>query len=327
MVRVMALLYSTASLAAGGVCAFLYKKKVASNTTFFSVQVAHATAAPPTEKKAEFGARFEAAGRCLSKDHLSKRQYLSHISDDPTECGEDSFFFTRSTIAVADGVGGWRRRGVSSKDFAVALMRETRRAVEEQDENNLHKKQSKRENAGVVALIQRGYNAARSSLGHKFGSSTLCLATIDEKRSSISAGLAAVAVGNIGDSEMIVVRGGGVVFRAPTTTHGPNFPFQLAAGGPAYGDLPPSAARGQFTACKGDVVVVGTDGLFDNLWEEEIAAVVKQSKASKEAAYALVEAAAAAARKGRTSQSWRPDGNGGRGAKTDDITVVVASVI
>jgi protein phosphatase PTC7 len=80
---------------------------------------------------------------------------------------------------------------------------------------------------------------------------------------------------NIGDSGFRVIRGGQVVHRSQEQQHYFNTPFQLSIApstlqGLVLSDSPSSAVTSSFTVEEGDVVLVGTDGLFDNLNDDMI---------------------------------------------------------
>jgi len=77
---------------------------------------------------------------------------------------------------------------------------------------------------------------------------------------------------NLGDSGYMVFRNGRKVFESPSQSHGFNMPYQFAQ----VTEFPESdTARDaevmRFEVQEGDVVVAGSDGLWDNLWDHEIA--------------------------------------------------------
>lgn len=75
---------------------------------------------------------------------------------------------------------------------------------------------------------------------------------------------------NIGDSGFMVVRRGKVIHKSEEQQHYFNTPFQLSLPPPGYqadvlSDQPDSAITGDFAVEDGDVILVATDGVFDNL--------------------------------------------------------------
>jgi len=155
------------------------------------------------------------------------------------------------------------------------------------------------------------------------GSSTACIIALTDQ------GLHAI---NLGDSGFIVVRNGSTIFRSPVQQHDFNFPFQLESGN--GGDLPSSGQVFTIPVAPGDVVIAGTDGLFDNLYNNEVNALVvdaaragfgPQVTAQKIAALALQRAKD---KKRQTPFSTAAQDSGLRhyGGKLDDITVVVSYI-
>lgn len=79
-----------------------------------------------------------------------------------------------------------------------------------------------------------------------------------------------VYTANIGDSGFIVVREGTIVHRSEEQQHYFNTPFQLSLPPPGHGenvlsDSPESADSLSFPVLDGDVILVATDGVFDNV--------------------------------------------------------------
>ncbi|KAF3593535.1 hypothetical protein DY000_02024387 [Brassica cretica] len=65
------------------------------------------------------------------------------------------------------------------------------------------------------------------------------------------------------------------VFRSPVQQHDFNFTYQLESG--SNGDLPSSGQVFTVAVAPGDVIIAGTDGLFDNLYNNEITTTVVQA--------------------------------------------------
>lgn len=75
---------------------------------------------------------------------------------------------------------------------------------------------------------------------------------------------------NIGDSGFMVVRKGKVIRRSEEQQHYFNTPFQLSLPPPGYrqevlSDRPDAAMTDNIPVEDGDVILVATDGVFDNL--------------------------------------------------------------
>lgn len=74
-------------------------------------------------------------------------------------------------------------------------------------------------------------------------------------------------IANIGDCGVIAIRGSDVIFRTSEQQHSFNFPFQLGTGSK---DQPADAMSFHVKVKEGDIVIVASDGLFDNLFDDEI---------------------------------------------------------
>ena len=107
------------------------------------------------------------------------------------------------------------------------------------------------------------------------GSSTACLMMLSHSDLMLY-------TTNIGDSGFLVVRSGEVVHRSHEQQHYFNTPFQLSLPptelqSEVLADRPESADQYEFSVEDGDVILLATDGIFDNvpdrLLVEEMAVV------------------------------------------------------
>ncbi|KAJ8527681.1 hypothetical protein K7X08_015132 [Anisodus acutangulus] len=137
---------------------------------------------------------------------------------------------------------------------------------------------------------------------------------------------------DLGDSGFMLVRHGSAVFKSPVQLHGFNFPYQLE--GSSAGDSPSLAEAFKITVAPGDVLVAGTDGLFDNLYDADITGVViramedglgPQMTAQKIAALAQ-QRGMDQTKPSPFSDAAKEAGFEHHGGKLDDITVVVSYV-
>ncbi|KAG9120848.1 hypothetical protein FRC07_003497 [Ceratobasidium sp. 392] len=155
-----------------------------------------------------------------------------------------------------------------------------------------------------------------------------------------------LSVAHLGDCMLAVVRDGKFVVRSEEMQHSFNFPYQL---GP-HSSTTPRADAQLITerVVPGDIVILASDGLGDNLWDEEVLKEVERFAQSdpdgkstgldgnsepigetQEIAQALARRAKEAAR-GSADVPFgvraRAAGIQFMGGKTDDISVVVAVV-
>ncbi|XP_067639066.1 protein phosphatase PTC7 homolog isoform X3 [Eurosta solidaginis] len=106
------------------------------------------------------------------------------------------------------------------------------------------------------------------------GSSTACVLVLNRENST-------VYTANIGDSGFMVVREGEIIHKSEEQQHYFNTPFQLSLPPPGHGhnvlsDSPDSADTLSFSVMEGDVILVATDGVFDNVPERLLLDVLKE---------------------------------------------------
>lgn len=240
---------------------------------------------------------------------LSGSYYLPHPAKEKTG-GEDAHFICadEQAIGVADGVGGWIDAGVDAGIYARELMANSVAAI-------------KQEPKGLIdpsRVLEKAYAHTKAK-----GSSTACIVALTDQ------GIHAI---NLGDSGFLVVRDGSIVFKSPIQQHGFNFTYQLECGRDQ--DLPSSGQIFTFPVVPGDTVVVGTDGLFDNLYNNEISAVVFEAVRAGLSPHETARKITAFARqraldKNRQtpfSTSAQEAGYCYYGGKLDDVTVVVSYI-
>ncbi|KAI7978811.1 putative protein phosphatase 2C 71, partial [Camellia lanceoleosa] len=89
----------------------------------------------------------------------------------------------------------------------------------------------------------------------------------------------ALHVANIGDSGFIVIRSGAVFVKQVLHRcfYEFNFPYQIGSGD----DLSDLVEVYRIYLDEGDVIITATDGLFDNLYDQEISLVVSKSLQAK----------------------------------------------
>ncbi|KAG9148078.1 hypothetical protein Leryth_003651 [Lithospermum erythrorhizon] len=235
--------------------------------------------------------------------------YLPHPDKEETG-GEDAHFICtdKQAIGVADGVGGWADLGVNAGLYARELMNNSVTAIQEEPKGSID----------PARVLEKAYISTRAK-----GSSTACIITLTEQ------GLHAI---NLGDSGFMVVRDGSTVFRSPAQQHDFNFTYQLECGN--GGDLPSSGEVFKIPVAPGDVIIAGTDGLFDNLYNSDITAVVVHAVRAGFGPQVTAQKIAALARQRaldknrQTPFSTAAQEAGFRyyGGKLDDITVVVSYI-
>jgi len=285
--------------------------------------------------------------------------------------GEDSYFAcqTGAAAGVADGVGEWEWRfGLNPRAFADELMA----GAQQSAIGSVASSTSAKDRAAKA--LEHGFDVTKS-----FGSATALVAALDSSGSELG-------VANLGDSGLRQIRrrhegqpdfGTRVIKRTDDQQHSFNCPYQLARL-PTPADFPTLRAQGKTALVRavqntptsrqdipqdaqmysmpvkeGDLLILGTDGVFDNLHDHEVCQLADIAMSPLEARQVLdlesgclsgigstepknvAKAIAKAAllrstdRSARTPFSLNAKDAGlcHYGGKMDDITVVAAWVV
>lgn len=238
--------------------------------------------------------------------------------------GEDALFvstYNGGVLAVADGVSGWAEENVDPAVFPRELMANMSSAIG--DDEVKHDPQ---------LILRRAHEST-----HSIGSATIIIAMLEKN------GILKIA--NVGDCGLRVLREGRIIFSTSPQEHYFDCPFQLSSeiAGQTYKD-----AMVYSTEVKErDIIVMGSDGLFDNVYDHEIECVVSRFGGSDpEVAHKTVEALADLASVHARDPAFdspycleaRSQGFDGpvwkkllgikfTGGKLDDITVIVGTVV
>ncbi|KAI8871630.1 protein serine/threonine phosphatase 2C, partial [Ramicandelaber brevisporus] len=237
-------------------------------------------------------------------------------------------------IGVADGVGGWE--GVEGADpalFSKTLMHYACTEFDRYDNvdddlflqyDNVDPTEVLRVSFGNTMDLVKASESG--NCGGIRGSTTALLAVLrnDELR-----------VANLGDCGLTVIRRGAMLFRTEEQQHSFNYPFQLGTG---TSDSPDDAQSFNLRLQRGDIIIVGSDGVFDNLFDEDILDEVLRNLPSglNKADPQLISDALARRAKSVSEESRYAtspfqsravqEGFYYQGGKVDDISVIVAVV-
>ncbi|CAE6021135.1 unnamed protein product [Arabidopsis arenosa] len=233
--------------------------------------------------------------------------------------GEDALFvssYRGGVMAVADGVSGWAEQDVDPSLFSKELMANASRLVDDEEV---------RYDPGF--LIDKAHTATTSR-----GSATIILAMLEE--------VGILKIGNVGDCGLKLLREGEIIFATTPQEHYFDCPYQLSSEGSAQTFL--DASFSIVEVQKGDVIVMGSDGLFDNVFDHEIVSIVTKHTDVAESSRLLAEVASSHSRdtefespyalearaKGFDVPLWKKVlGKKLTGGKLDDVTVIVAKVV
>jgi protein phosphatase PTC7 len=222
--------------------------------------------------------------------------------------GEDAHFLSddMKIIGVADGVGGWGDIGVDPALYSRSLMEGAKLCVE-----------SPLSSRDPVDIMSEAYQYS----AYVQGSSTCCILALDGVN---------VSAANLGDSGFMVIRGLEIVYRTKEQQHSFNFPYQIGTGS---ADKPQHAQRIRVEVQPDDLIILGTDGLWDNLFNEDIIEVVANAPSDPATIAQLIARQAHIVANDKDiispfSKSARSNGYPlATGGKLDDITVLVARVV
>jgi len=249
-------------------------------------------------------------------------------------------------IAIADGVSQIEEFGIDASELPNELLN----AVEELSVAQLLPGQETEEYAGPISIMRDAYESTES-----LGSTTILTAIMDNSTRIHGKLHPMIAVCSIGDCEILILRR--VEGTLQTVFHtemqridgNAQSPLQLARVDETVDpDFDPAIAievieRGSAVHCvsafQGDIVVLGSDGVFDNLYIDEILAICEEELPLKgtgkdfqpvsravlgRIANRIVMESHAKTRPGPNGWRAAPIGNGG---KIDDTSCVVAEVV
>ena len=199
-------------------------------------------------------------------------------------------------MGVADGVGSWREYGVDPREFSHRLMEECENVLREASEQCSIEGSENGKYCNMISpaeLLDRCYE--RTKEANVIGSSTACIALFDSVHHQLH-------FSNIGDSGIIVLRhidsdvaGALRRDRATPSVEGTsdlriafvsqqqlksfNHPFQMGWTGEEVVEKHSSFKKASDSCTssvhilRGDIIIMATDGLFDNVDIDDIASI------------------------------------------------------
>lgn len=303
---------------------------------------------------------YSADLRCLLDGHLVPEELsprrpfklLSGASRLPKPGGrcEDAFFIGTQALGVADGVGAmanYARFGVDAAAYSAELMEISSKSLLPDGRAWNIAEDTK---TTVAAYAAEALALAETGV-KSYGASTATVLALKGN---------SVGVANLGDSGFMLLRkaprGMAIIERSREQQHSWNLPYQLLRVPPRLTSRLPkntkldSAADSEqyeVTVRSGDLLILFTDGLSDNLHDEEVLQVVNRTLSpafgellgspglttpAEDVAKALALAAQERSKdpvaKVPFVENSRRQGHGEcQGGKVDDITVVAAWVV
>jgi len=252
--------------------------------------------------------------------HASKQHPAKSSSGIPNA---DAVNEASTLLGICDGVSGVHDMGIPPQTLPHELLDTCRARIEPWTYSSTHADDDEETGAELIGLIEEAYDATSA-----LGATTLLLAAIRNGNKLFTTCL--------GDCALLLLRPCGlrnlqVVYRSEPGRYDPRRPVQVQR----LPGVPDSNAHYVIQGAqvdiiqihKGDVLVLGSDGLFDNLCDEEMKNIVEQwcccSGCNSTVVTANVRAAAALLVETAIA-SVHPEVHGG--GVPDDTTALVALV-
>lgn len=195
------------------------------------------------------------------------------------DSGQDAFFIAKlggeaMAFGIADGVGGWATSGVDPAEFSHGFCHYMAETTLKWTHGRLTPRM----------LMEIGYQNIIDDPGVRAGGSTACV--------GIAGPDGTLQMANLGDSGFLHVRLGAVHHYSNPQTHAFNTPYQLSIippkiiaqsaifGGMPLSDLPEKAELSSGQLQHGDVLILATDGVWDNLNPQEVLSLVSSQMRS-----------------------------------------------
>ncbi|KAI8967799.1 phosphatase 2C-like domain-containing protein [Mycotypha africana] len=267
-----------------------------------------------------------------------KAYWKQATSAGKVDAGEDAFFQTTTpeglAIGVADGVGGWSLVGVDPALFSWTLM-----------DNAATVAKNTKQSINAHDILESAFHELRKSGKVAAGSSTACILSLSKATGEMTSC-------NLGDSAFLLVRDQKIVYESPSQQHYFNCPYQLTVVPETYPnrdelvtDLPKDADTRKFLLKDGDLILLATDGYFDNMYAEETLEIINNGMQSvynnhnneevvtatiRSLAKTLTDKARLLSLNPKRMSPWakaaQAHGSNYRGGKVDDITCIVTFV-
>ncbi|GAB2268176.1 hypothetical protein Dimus_003153 [Dionaea muscipula] len=233
---------------------------------------------------------------------------LPHPSKALTGVDVAHFLAPRNWFGVAAGVAQWSFEGIRQGYYAQELMRNCEIIVLSEDNDEL---------MDVKRVLKKGAAAI-----HSPGLAAFLIAHFHNQ---------VLHVANVGDTGFCVIRNGFVCKKSYPMVHQFYFPLQIGR------DDDPLEVVEEYCVDieDGDVIVIATAGLFDNLYEQEIASIVFKSVAASMTSEEIAKLLATGAQEvGRLTSARTPFADAAKaigytgycGGKLDAVGVVVLLV-
>lgn len=241
--------------------------------------------------------------QCVDDYHHEMKHSLS--------CGDDAYFITKYGIGVADGVSGWTENGMASA-FSNSLLFASAILI---NQGHVHPE----------TIIASAYETTKENVIG--GSSTVCIAVLNNN---------ILNVGNLGDSGLILIRKGQIIEKTEFMRIDNYIPCQLGKWSindsnddryEKYGSRVCDMMIYHYNIIQGDIIIMATDGIFDNITNEQILDIVNAHSQSLNSEYIIAYNILHTASVVIADSLIKKEQNIITGNIVDDMTVIVSTVM
>jgi protein phosphatase PTC7 len=178
---------------------------------------------------------------------------------------QDAAFYDENFVLVNDGVGGWDQYGVDSSAYSANL--------------TYFLSESERKKCETEKEIRKRWKKAYESMKNEGiqGSTTVLEASFCPDDDTLK-------IANLGDCKLSVFRKNTksskstkVVYSSTPQSYRFNFPYQLSSRTDAiFEEGIRAAVINSLELKSGDVIIIGSDGIWDNLYEKKIIKIIQK---------------------------------------------------
>jgi len=182
--------------------------------------------------------------------------------------GEDAYFAQGRALGLADGVGGWVSvKGANPALYSRMLMHYVAEEFDNYDTLDFESDPLPPDLLGInpKSVLSNAYSKVKvlEKTENLVGSTTALVVQLKNDELNIA---------NIGDGGIMILRDYEVIFRSEEQQHSFNYPYQL---GTKSRDTPENCQTYTIKLHESDIVILGSDGVWDNLFDEDIVELVK----------------------------------------------------
>ena len=263
-------------------------KNVVDNTNDSGIIDMNKAISITTEKKNELTSEMEDTESTITMAPIQLNlDSASKILPHPDKIewgGEDAVFLEGRTFGIFDGVSGADKAdGVPLYSMTLAEQMQLYLSQEYHANEPKNRRGGNIHGKGLTMSKLSSYLEKAIDYADEYatGASTAIVASLGEDNY--------LRVLNVGDSALIVIRGSNVVSRSKDIVHFFNCPYQFALYSP---DSPSDGTKMNVEVVPGDIIVMASDGIFDNLDNQAIIdAVQKDSRDASNMVKNIIEEA------------------------------------